>query len=160
MHRVNIVKIIMEIEQLQELEVDITDSVEQSPSWEANDHSAKKFYSIYGPPKVHYHVHNSLPLVPILSQMNPLHTFPHYVSKIHYNIIFRVVSSLPNFQPKFCTYFSYFPCVLHPLPSSRRRSEDNIQSDVRETLVTMSTGWNRLQIGPRVIWELDQANNK
>jgi hypothetical protein len=59
-------------------------SMEQSPSREANSHSAsQEIPRILLNLKVYYRVHNSLPLVPTLSQMNPVPTFPSYISKIH-----------------------------------------------------------------------------
>jgi hypothetical protein len=68
--------------------------MEQRPAWEADNRSASQDIPLLlWNPKVHYHVHKSPPPVPIPIQMNPIHIFPPYFSKIHFNII---ISSKPR----------------------------------------------------------------
>jgi hypothetical protein len=78
------------------------------PSREATNCAAtEEFPNTSWNPKVHYCVHNTPPLVPILSQINPVHTTPFYLSNIHFNI---------NHQPTFVLVVSFllaFPPISY-----------------------------------------------
>jgi len=62
--------------------------MELSPSREANSHSAsQQVPHLLWNRKIHYRIHESTPLVFVLSQTSPFHTSPPYFTKIHFNII-------------------------------------------------------------------------
>jgi hypothetical protein len=67
--------------------------MEQSPSWEANSYTASQIPRLLWNPKFHYHVHSGPPVLPMLSQMNLIHTITPYFFMIHFSII---LSSTPS----------------------------------------------------------------
>jgi hypothetical protein len=77
----------------------ITFSMEQSPSWEANRFSASQERPrILWNPKIHYPIHKCLPPVPILSQLDRVHTPTFRFLKIHLNIIIPSISGSPKWS--------------------------------------------------------------
>ena len=66
----------------------LTYSMEQSPSWETSPFAAsQEIPRILWNPKVHYRNHKCPPTLPILSQLDPVHTPTSHFLKIHLNII-------------------------------------------------------------------------
>ena len=63
--------------------------MEESPSCNANRSSPSQEipHNLWNP-KVHYRIHNSLPPVPTLTQINKVHVLPSVFCTIHFNIIF------------------------------------------------------------------------
>jgi hypothetical protein len=77
--------------------------MKQNPSWEAANHSAaQEFPNILWSLKVHYHVHESPPLVPIPSQISPVHTPPACLNFILMSS--HLCRGLPS-----CLFHSGFP---------------------------------------------------
>jgi hypothetical protein len=74
--------------------------MELSPSREAATCAAtQEIPKILWNPNVHYRVQKSPPLVPIMSQINPVHTTLSYFSKIHFNIIHPPTSRSSEWYP-------------------------------------------------------------
>jgi hypothetical protein len=74
--------------------------MEQSFSWETNRCSAGQVTPcLLCNLMVHNSIQNRLPPVPILIQINPIHTFPSHFLKIHFNNVPRVSVSFPQVFP-------------------------------------------------------------
>jgi hypothetical protein len=62
--------------------------MELSPSWEAvSCTSTQEYPKLLWNPNFHYRVPKIPPLIPVVNQINPIHTTASYRSKIHLNII-------------------------------------------------------------------------
>ena len=125
---------------------ELTNSVEQSSSWETNRLSVtQEILGILWNPTVHYLVHNSLPLVPVLSHLNSLNALPCGAYKIHFNVLSSIaVSSKLSFHCSFHHQNPAFPirstCPTHLIPLNlmtvvrrpRSRWVNNIKTDLQE----------------------------
>jgi hypothetical protein len=102
-----------------------TNSMEQSPYREGNIHSAsQEIPRLLWKPKFHYSVCKNRPLVPTLSQMNPVHILTPCLFEIHWHFTSHLRLGLASdfsvqvTRPKFCVNFPPLPCVLHVPPTS------------------------------------------
>jgi hypothetical protein len=77
----------------------------------------KNFSIFYGTRGLNYRVHMSPSLVPILSQINPVHNNPPYLSKIQFNIILPPMSRSSEWSLTFWLSHQNPPRVLHDLPT-------------------------------------------
>jgi len=102
--------------------------MEQSPSWEANEFSAsQEVPCILWNLKVHYRNHKYPPPVPILCQLDPIHTPTSYFLKIHLNIILPSMPGSPKWplslrfpyqNPEYASpipHMCYMPCPSHSI---------------------------------------------
>jgi hypothetical protein len=108
----------------------LTQSMEQSPFSVANQSSAsQEIPCILWNVKVHCHVYKCLPLVPVLSQINPIHAPSHPTSqKIHLNIIllsthgsskWALSLRFPHQNPVYTSPLPHTCHMLRPSHSSR-----------------------------------------
>ena len=75
-------------------------------------------------PKVHYHIHNNPPTVPILSHINPVRAPPTHFLKIYLNIIllskpWSLSLRFPHHNPVYTSHLShmhYMPRLSHATP--------------------------------------------
>jgi hypothetical protein len=75
-----------------------------------------RFRKMLWNPKVHYRVHKSPPLVPILRQINLVRSTPSYLSKIHFNIILPSTTRsfpLKSYMHSSSHHACYMPWPFH-----------------------------------------------
>ena len=128
----------------------LSNAIQHSPSWEANRFSAKqKIPRIWWNPKVHYRIHKCQPPVPILNQIDPVHTLLPDFLKIHLNIIFPSTPGSHKWffspqvsptKPSIRHSFPHTPYVLRPSHSSCTVWISNIQINTKDMISWLILG--------------------
>ena len=109
----------------------LTDSMQHNPSWEANRFAAsQEIPRISRNPKVHYPTHKRPPPVPILSQLDPVHTPTSHSSRsillllfLHSHLCLGLPSGLfpsgfPNQNPVYAGPLAHTYYIPRPYRSS------------------------------------------
>jgi hypothetical protein len=89
--------------------------MEESPEEEeANNRSlSQKIPRLFWDPMLNYRVHNSPPLVPILSQKNQVHTLPSYFPNSNPNIILLYRPRSSEWSFPFIFFDQNIVCISH-----------------------------------------------
>ena len=100
-------------------------SMQHNPAWYANRSSvSREIPQIVWNLKAHYCIHKNLPLVPMLSYMNLVHTIRSYFCNIGFNIILQFTPKSYKWSPSFRfphrnhVNFAAPSCVPHNAPTS------------------------------------------
>jgi hypothetical protein len=95
--------------------------MESSPSWETNRCPAtQEIPCILWNPKVRYHVNKNSPLVPILSEMDPVHT-PILLHEVQYFCLLSLFASILT-RKQFYFAVSILKDMAHGIPDNNLES--------------------------------------